>query len=272
MIKPVITWERPTSFPLKENYRRIKLIVQYDGTNYYGFQLQKDLPTIQGELEKALKSLIKEDIRVFCSGRTDSKVHASYQVCHFDCLNKSIPPVNFKDALNTKLSNAIRVKESKEVDETFHSRFTTLYREYTYKIKDYNNVTPFDNNYTHIIRKYPNIDLLNQYAKIILGPHDFSSFCSTHDQSKSKVRDVYECYWEYKKDFLNNDELHFKIKANAFLWNMVRTLCGSMLEFASKGITKEEFKKILESKDRTLSGNTASSSGLYLTGIWYEYK
>lgn len=268
MKKPIVSWHKPTLFPLLQGYKRVRITLEYDGSKFHGFQLQDGNKTVQGELENALEKLYNKKIRVFASGRTDKGVHAKNQVCHFDIDNDSIKRVDL--AINFHLSNNIRIKDFTYVDENFHSRFSSLAREYTFRIKDQDNFSIFDKDKVSKVRKLPDINLLNEYSKIILGAHDFSSFCSKEDKSKTRVRDIYKAIWIKKEIDFKEFEYNFIIRANAFLWNMIRIIAGTMIEMANKNLDPNEFKEILNYKNREKAGSTLSGDGLYLTRIYYE--
>ncbi|MFA5513361.1 MAG: tRNA pseudouridine(38-40) synthase TruA [Sphaerochaetaceae bacterium] len=260
-------WSRPTYFPLDENKRRIKLVVSYDGTNFSGWQRQQGVRTVQQELEKILLKITKEETRVHGSGRTDAKVHALGQVAHFDTSNKSIPPEVFSLAINQLISSDIRVLESCEVTQNFHARYTAVKRTYRYLIKEIKDIRPFDVNRVSRIREFPPLELLNGYAKTILGSHDFLTFGAAADQSISTIRDIYISHFFFETCLWNQKVLVYEVCGNAFLMHQVRSMVGTMLQLAERKETVEEFAKRLEAKDRQMAGRTAAAHGLYLYGI-----
>lgn len=263
-------WRRPTQWSLDEGRRRIRLTVAYDGTPYYGWQRQSNGRSVQNELEKALSTMLKEPIEVSGSGRTDSGVHALGQVCHFDISNKSIPPQAFVNALNQLLPHDIRIMDSAEVDGSFHARFSTMAREYRYLIKEEPVFKPFDKNRAAKVRRFPDFDLLNGYAACIEGTHDFTTFTGAGDRCQSKFRDIYVSRFSWDRDFWGDPVLVYTICGNAFLFRMVRSLVGTMLQLGEDGAPVEEFRRRLEAKDRFQTGRTAPAGGLYLFRISYD--
>lgn len=262
-------WNRPELEPIEDGKRRIKLTVSYDGSAFSGWQSQTNGEGVQQYLERAIKEITGEDCVVFGSGRTDSGVHALGQVCHFDTSSK-IPSIKFLPALNSKLPKEIRVLESKEKDGTFHSRYTTMAREYNYFVKEYKDFLPFDEKHVTKVETLPSLELLNEYASAIFGTHDFTTFCSARDQSVSKWRDIYISRWEEVYDQFGKRMYKYVVVGNAFLYHQIRSLVGTMLIMGKKGLSAEEFKNKLDAKDRSLALTTAPSDGLYLARISYD--
>ena len=261
---------RPTHFPILEGKRRIKLIISYDGAPFYGWQIQHNGPSIQECIEKALLKIIKEQVKVQGSGRTDSKVHALGQVAHFDTSNHSIPPSSFKVAINHYLNHEIRIIESSEVDENFHARFSSKLREYRYLIKDIDSFTPFDKGRVCRVTHLPPLTLLNEYASVLVGTHDFSTFRASQDQSVSGIRNVYESFFTLEKQLFSSPILMYTVRGNAFMMHQVRSMVGTMLQLGEKRGTVEDMKRILESKNRFKALRTAPPDGLYLYRIEYN--
>jgi len=260
---------RPTEFPIEEGKRRIKLIISYDGAPFYGWQIQHNGPSVQQCIEVALKKIIKEDVRVHGSGRTDSKVHALGQVAHFDTSNQSIPPDSFALAINHFLNHEIRIRESSEVSHTFHARYSSVSREYRYLVKDIDSFTPFDKGRVCRIAHLPPLSLLNEYAALLVGTHDFSTFRASKDQSVCGIRNVYESYFTLEKQLFSSNILMYVVRGNAFMMHQVRSMVGTMLQLGEKRGTVEDMKYILESKDRLKALITAPPDGLYLYRIEY---
>ena len=263
-------WNRPALEPIEEGKRRIKLIVSYDGTPYSGWAFQETVPTVVAALQKAIYTMIREEVEVIGSGRTDSGVHARYQVCHFDITHPNIGSKRFKPALNSLLPPSIRILEAEEVDSTFHARYTTMGRTYRYYFKREEELLGFDENRVAKLKVFPDFTLLEGYAKILIGTHDFTTFGAASDKSTSTVRDIYESYWKMETDRFGYDLLTYTITGNAFLHKMVRSLTGSMLQFANRGDSVESFSERLAAKDRFLAGRTAPACGLYLYRITYD--
>lgn len=263
-------WRRPPLLPLEEGVRRIRMTVAYDGQHYNGWQRQTNGTGVSERIEQEIQNITGEKINLVGSGRTDSGVHALAQVCHFDTFNQKIDGKVFAIALNSLLPKDIRVMESVEVDGTFHSRYTAMGRTYRYYVKQEKEMTPFDIKQVIKVRKFPDIDVLNTYSAYIQGTHDFTTFTAQGDTSLSRCRDVYESYWAYEEDRFGMKVLTYTISGNAFLYKMIRSLVGTMLEFAEKGYTADFFKETLESRDRRRSGKTAPPWGLYFYAISYD--
>lgn len=262
-------WRRPDVEPVAEGLRRIKLTVSYDGTMYHGWQSQNNAVSVQQRLTEVLEEVTKESIFVQGSGRTDCGVHALAQVCHFDTSSR-IEASKFATILNTKLEKSIRVLSSEEPEGIFHARFTTMSREYWYLIKRMKDMLPFDESRYCFLKELPDVEILNEYASLLFGTHDFTTFASARDECPSKVRDIYVSEWTLEKDSFGYSVLKYRVAGNAFLYHQVRSMVGTMIEAAVKGLTKEEFKAKLDKKDRKEAFRTASSSGLYLAKIGYD--
>ncbi len=256
--------------PLEEGLRRIRMTVAYDGQYYNGWQRQPNGVGISDRIEQEIQNMIGEKVTLIGSGRTDSGVHALAQVCHFDTFNQKIDGKVFAIALNRLLPSSIRIMESREVDGTFHSRYTAMGRTYRYYVKLEREMTPFDAKQVAKVRKFPDIELLNAYGAYIQGTHDFTTFTAVGDTSTSRWRDVYESYWTYETDRFGKKVLVYTISGNAFLYKMIRSVVGTMLEFAEKGFDAAFFKEVMDSHDRKRSGRTAPPWGLYFFSITYD--
>lgn len=262
-------YNRPTRYPVEPGFRRIRMSLMYDGRAFHGWQRQKDVRTVQETLEEALQSLTGSHCCIHASGRTDTGVHALGQVVHFDTPNLSIPPEAFAVALNTRLTKDVRVAGSCAADESFHARFTSVAREYRYVIKELSRITPFDDGRVCRIRSYPDLDLLNGYARSIVGTHDFTTFASAQDQSVSKIREVFLSSFSYEYFFSIEKVLVYTVKANAFMMHQVRSMVGTMLQLASDAAPPQTMRDLLEARMRTRVLRTAPADGLYLTSVEY---
>jgi len=244
--------------------RRIKLILAYDGTNFSGWQIQKKERTVQGELEKALNQLHKHEIRVTAAGRTDAGVHARGQVCHFDS-DASIPEKKYREALNSILPADVRILSSNIVDNRFHARFSAKERSYRYFIKSAGEMLPLYRNFCLSMRVIPPLSALNSCARQIIGTHDFSTFTAAGDKSTSRIREIYSSSF-----FIEKGYIVYKIEGTAFLWKMVRSLVGTMVETAVLPFPGERMKEILLSGERSMAGITAPAKGLHFYKVKYE--
>ena len=263
-------WRRPPLEPLDEGKRRIRMTVAYQGPHYSGWQKQTNSHAVSQKIEDAIFTITGEKVVVVGSGRTDSGVHAVGQVCHFDVSNQKIKGEVFSLALNRLLPPDIRILASSQVDGSFHARYTSMARMYRYYFKEERDMTPFDIQQVGKVKCFPDFGLLNEYASILRGTHDFTTFTASKDCCTSKVRDIYESYWTFETDRFGSRVLTYTICGNAFLYKMVRSLVGSMMEFADCKMEKDQFIEILVSRNRSLAGKTASPWGLYLYRISYD--
>lgn len=248
---------------------RIALGVEYDGTNYFGFQKQKSTKqTIQGSLEESISRVADHKVKTFCSGRTDAGVHAFMQVLHFD--TKAIrSSIEWSRGINSYLPKDIRVLWAKEIDESFHARFSATKRFYIYNIL--NDPTP-SALWAHRSLYIPtrlDMQSMKKASKYLLGEHDFSSFRGSGCQSKTPIRNIHKIKISRKDDFVT-----LEFTANAFLLHMVRIIVGTLIMVGKKEIQPKEVDKILKQKNRKIAGKTVSSSGLFFLGPCYpkEYK
>jgi len=244
--------------------RNIKLVVSYDGTDYSGWQVQSTDSSIQGEIQAALRSLHGKPVTVTGAGRTDSGVHASGQVCNFYSGKSSIPAWKFRDALNARLPGDIRILSSAEVPDSFHSRRDASERQYEYHLYHGPVLPAHAARYTWKLRNMPSLKLLNDLASVICGTHDFTAFAAAGDVSRSKMRTINHAVFLADGPFIL-----FRINGNAFLWRMVRSLLGTMVDLGNRGGTADMMRGILESCERVQAGPTAPPQGLFLTKVDY---
>ncbi|MEG0750178.1 MAG: tRNA pseudouridine(38-40) synthase TruA [Carnobacterium sp.] len=247
--------------------KRYKIIIQYDGTNFNGFQIQPKGRTVQGEIERVLKTMSKGiDIKIHGSGRTDSGVHALGQVIHFD-YPFPMPVENMQRAMNSLTSDEIEVREVEIVDADYHARYLATGKKYMYRVDTHENTNPFKRLYAKH-HEYPiDLPVLQQALKDIEGTHDFSSFCATNSGRENKVRTVYEASVVEDKE---KGELVFTFRGNGFLYNMVRIFIGTLLQIANGRRPADDMKRLLDVKDRRQAGPTASPQGLYLVEVFYD--
>lgn len=243
--------------------RRIKLTVEYDGTNYHGWQIQNNVSTVQGEIEKAVYKITGEKTRVVGAGRTDKGVHALAQAAHFDTGSK-IPADKFARALNTALPEDIAVISSEEVTPDFHSRFSSTGKTYEYRILNREIRSPIMAKRAWHIRGILDIKSMEQAASFFVGEHDFESFCASGHSVQTTVRTVFSSEWTN-----DGDCLIYRISGNGFLYNMVRIITGTLIEVGLKKRTAESIPLLLNSRDRNLAGITAPPQGLYLVKVHY---
>ncbi len=204
------------------------------------------------------------------SGRTDSGVHAYAQVAHAEFDDCSIPVKAFYAGLNSLLPDGVRIRRSWDVPRSFHARYSAMAREYRYFCKQGEGRDALDDRLVTIIKAFPDIELLNSYAKLIVGTHDFTTFTSARDECPSKVRDIYESGFSWTQSLYGERILCYRICGNAFLYHMVRSLVGTMLEMGQDARPAEDFEHALNGRDRSLAGKTAPSDGLYLWRVSYD--
>lgn len=248
-----------------ESKRKIRLDLSYDGTDFEGWQIQKTGRTVQGELTKILNSYHPgQSINLVGSGRTDSGVHASCQVAHFESEGCSIPSDKFRQAINSKLSRDIRIQQSREVDLDFHARYDAVMRVYRYYLIKPEYQMAHLTQYSTLCLLDLDIPKLNSMAMALTGTHDFTSFAAARDPNENKVRTVHSARF-----FKEGPFTVFRVAGNAFLWKMVRTMVGTLLQTLENGGSYDEIKSILDQKDRTLAGPSAKPHGLFLDKVIY---
>ncbi|UOQ83943.1 tRNA pseudouridine(38-40) synthase TruA [Gracilibacillus salinarum] len=245
---------------------RLKAIIQYDGTNFSGYQIQPNGRTVQGKLEAVLAKMHKgEHIRVTASGRTDQGVHAVGQTIHFDT-SLTIPVANWLKALNTMLPDDIEVKDIAEASADFHARFDVREKEYRYVILNTNERDLFKRHYCHHVPQPLQLERMQQAAKYLVGTHDFSSFCAANNNVKGdKIRTITGISIE--QDAAN--QIIIKVRGTGFLYNMVRIITGTLLEVGLGDREPENVEEIISSLDRSKAGKTAPPQGLYLWDVDY---
>jgi len=244
--------------------RTIKLTIEYDGTNYLGWQVQPKGPTIQRVLEETLKKITGEEVRLIGSGRTDAGVHAFGQVAHFKTHSK-ISLHSMARALNSLLPPDIVIRRVREVDENFHARKSCKSKIYEYRILNRNLRSAFYNKYAWHIPQKLNLKEMKEATRYLIGEHDFSSFRSVGTPTQTATRKVIRAEWKKGRDGL----LYFEIEANGFLKQMVRAMVGTLVEVGRGRLSSDEFQEILQSKDRRKAGPTAPAHGLLLKEVKY---
>jgi len=245
---------------------KIVLIMEYDGTNYHGFQLQASLPTIQGETEKALQKLTGERSRVTSASRTDAGVHAKGQVASFRT-SSPLPLATFVSGLNYYLPNDIAVKAAYRVDDLFDVRRDATSREYDYYILNSLTRSPTRQAFTHLVTGHLDTKSINRACQALIGEHDFASFTTCDGlKMKNTVRKVYRA--EVTED---DDLLVFSMVANSFLPHQVRNTVGALIRVGLDWMNVDEFYSIAEAKTPGLAGPTAPACGLCLMQINYPH-
>ncbi|MFO7852997.1 MAG: tRNA pseudouridine(38-40) synthase TruA [Bacteroidota bacterium] len=243
---------------------RYFIYLSYDGTSYYGWQVQPGKPTIQARLEEALSVMLREDIKTSGAGRTDTGVHARSFVAHFDSVKEELAgSSNIIFRLNTYLPPDISVNEIREVKKDAHARYDAISRTYRYYIslkKD-----PFKQKYTWQRYGNMNMDAMKKACVNLTEHDDFTSFSKLHTQVKDNICKIYESSWVKEGDILV-----FTIRANRFLRNMVRAIVGTMVDVGAGKISSKEIENIILAKDRSAAGPSAPAKGLILEHIEYD--
>ena len=242
---------------------RYKLELSYDGSSFYGFQIQNDKRTVELELNNALKIVTKEDVKIYPSGRTDRYVHALAQVIHFDISN-NIPPNRFKNALNKILPQDIHVLNVLVVDDNFHARFSALSKEYRYYI-NLGEEEPFRTRYEAYINNL-DISLMEDAIKLFIGKHDFKGFASAQiDERKDTIKEIFDAHI----NILDESRIEFVFIGTGFLKYQVRRMMGALIEIGRKRACKEIINEIFMTKDTKLCHKIAPGCGLYLYKVNY---
>lgn len=246
--------------------KRYKITMQYDGTPFVGFQVQPNGKTIQGELQRALSIMTKgQKVFVHGSGRTDAGVHALGQVAHLDYPGEIRPEALMK-ALNSMTDDAIQIYQVEEVEKYFHARFHVLKKRYIYRVSLAPFISPFERNYVLHHPYRTNINRIQQALPVLLGEHNFKSFCSTKTDKTEFDRILYRAEATLSED---GKSLTFTFEGNGFLYNMVRILVGTLLQIGDGLRPVENMVYLLEAQDRQQAGPTAPACGLYLEHVSY---
>lgn len=246
---------------------RYALLVSYDGTAYGGWQIQKNAVTVQEKLSKALFETLGFPVTVTASGRTDSGVHAAAQVCHFDA-ETTVPAERMADALNFRLPDDISVLKSVAAPEGFDATASAKKKTYCYRFYLSQRRNPLKDRYSVQI-KYPiDIQKLKDAGKMFEGEHDFKAYCAAGSQVKTTVRKIFSVNVEVKETRGSYDVGIF-VTGNGFLYNMVRTLAGTMLYYSAGRISAEDIARSLTLCDRNYVGKTMPAKGLTLENVDY---
>lgn len=248
---------------------RYVLKIAYDGTAYAGWQRQKNALSVQESLEGAILSALGEDVRVTASGRTDAGVHAAGQVCHFDSDKITVPPEKMPDCLNRYLPPDIRAIEGWEGDEGFDSNRSAKRKTYCYSLYVSAREMPLKDRFSVRIEDAPCLEILQAKAKLFEGEYDFKAFCASGSSVKTTVRRVYQVRVEEGKSYGSRD-LKIYVTGNGFLYNMVRTMVGELLDLALDRRLEESLFTAYETGDRSLLGKTMPAKGLTLLNVEYE--
>ena len=244
--------------------RNFRLLIEYDGTNYAGWQRQKHDPTIQGEIEKALETMLGQTVSVIGSGRTDAGVHALGQTANFRC-DTRLTSEAFQKGLNSLLNKDIVIKDCKEADIDFHARFNAKGKRYSYRIFNHSVACSIGRQYCWWVRFPLDAEAMQRGADYLIGTHDFKAFEGAGSPKKHTIRTVYQA--RFRQD---GEYLIFDIEADGFLRFMVRNIVGTLISVGISKFQPDDVKRILLSGDRANAGITAPPHGLFLIEVRYE--
>ncbi len=247
--------------------RRIRVSVAYDGTGFHGWQVQPDLPTIQGALEAILAEIEGKPVSVAGSGRTDAGVHALAQVAAFS-IGNPIPAANLKKAINRLLPASIRVTSAAETHAEFHPRYDAVAKTYEYRIFRGEVCSPFERRYVHHYPYRLDVEPMRSLAPILEGEHDFEAFAAADDSDKegrSKVRTIFSSQLEAAPD-----RLVYRVRGSGFLKHMVRNIVGTLIEAGKGNLGEEGLLALLEPGSEKKAGPSAPACGLFLIGVEYD--
>ncbi len=243
--------------------RNLKLIIEYQGTNYAGFQKQPSKKSVQGVLEAKISQILQEEIGLVGAGRTDAGVHAKGQCAHF-FLNSKMSCGRLRWSANSLLPKDIVIREIIDVDESFHARRNAISREYTYLILNRDYPSPFWTDFSLFLRQPLDLIAMQEAAGSLEGEHDFSSFCVAESKPENCTRNMQKIGISKRKDLI-----HLDFKADAFLHNMVRIMVGTLIQVGSGALEPQQMYSILVALDRTRAGPTAPAHGLFLMQVNY---
>jgi tRNA pseudouridine38-40 synthase len=242
--------------------QRYFIQLSYKGTHFYGWQKQANSPSVQSSVEKALSVLLKQPIDIVGAGRTDTGVHASYYIAHFDAPFQIADVAKFIYQLNRILPYDIAIQSVFEVGNDSHARFQAISRSYEYHCHLYKD--PFLTETSVLLKSEPDISIMNMACNVLMEYSDFTSFCKLHSDNKTNICKVTEAIW--RKD---GNKLVFCISADRFLRNMVRAVVGTLLEVGYNHLSIREFRNIIESKNRSQAGISVPAHGLFLVNVEY---
>jgi len=240
---------------------RYAVEIAYDGTPFHGWQRQQNAISVQQEIEESLSTLLRGEYKIQGCGRTDTGVHAEQYFFHFD--GDLIDENKFVYSLNQILKDEVTVLHIYHVGADFHSRFDATSRAYRYAIHQKKN--PFISKWSWLMNRALDVDKMNEACSLLLKYEDFGSFCKSKSQNKTNICRLSHAHW-----VKTEGGLEFEIKADRFLRNMVRAIVGTMLEIGLNKMNLEEFKTVIEAKDRSAAGFSVPAHGLFLTEVVYD--
>ena len=247
-----------------------KLTLQYDGTDFHGWQMQNNQRTVQGELTRVLSLIEKRDVVVHGSGRTDAGVHAEGQVASVQ-LDRPTTPDKLRSAINGNLERDVRILEVQEENDDFHARFSARGKTYVYRVVNANVISPFWVRYAHQEARRLDVERMRAGAQLFMGEHDWTGFSSAQTEAESKVRTITDLQITERWDERGRcNLLEITATADGFLRYMVRSIAGTLLALARHEIDEATISRALSRGDRSLAGPTAPPWGLTLLRVQYD--
>jgi tRNA pseudouridine38-40 synthase len=247
-----------------------KLTIQYDGTDFHGWQIQGELRTVQGELTKALSLIEGAPVIIHGSGRTDAGVHAEGQVANVQ-LQKEITPIKLRAAINGNVGKDVRVMEVETVDDEFHARYSAVEKTYRYCVVNDAVISPFLLRYAHQDARPFDIEAMAEHAEMFLGTHDWTAFSSAQSDSETKTRTITSLDVNRRMDVRAGCSLiEISISADGFLRYMVRSIAGTLMAIGRGEIDRQLLQRLINEGDRSLAAATAPACGLSLVSVRYE--
>lgn len=247
-----------------------KLTIQYDGTDFHGWQMQGELRTVQGELTRALKLIDGRDATVHGSGRTDAGVHAQGQVASVR-LEREITPAKLRAAINGNVAHDLRIMEAQIANDDFHARYSALEKTYLYRIVNGPVMSPFWVRYAHHEARQLDLESMKNCARLFLGSHDWTAFSAAQSESDNRVRTITQLEVSRNSDECSGEPMvEIKTSAEGFLRYMVRSIAGTLLSVGRGEMDEKHIERAIEQGDRSLAGATAPACGLTLLSVRYE--
>ena len=239
----------------------LKLTIEFDGDGFSGWQRQPNVRTVQGEIEFSLQQFLQQPVKVVGAGRTDVGVHALGQVANVK-VNTTLSLQKIKNSLNGILTPDVRIRDICEVPLEFNARFDAIAREYVYRITKRERA--IGRQYMWYYKQPLAVEMMREATQVLHGQHDFRSFCKTKDEEDTYLCDLYKVIW-----WEDEEEIQFRIKANRFLHNMIRTIIGTAVEVGRGKMKPSEIANILANQNRGFAGPTAPAHGLCLKKVYY---
>ena len=247
-----------------------KLLIQYDGTDFHGWQVQDNLRTVQGELTAALSLIDGRSVSVHGSGRTDAGVHAEGQVASVE-IQREMAAEKLRAAINANVGKDVRVLKAEEVDPEFHARYSAVEKTYVYRIVNAPVISPFWSRYAHQEARKLDLDRLRSAAQLFLGRHDWTAFSAAQSDVEDRVRTITRLEIDERHDARAHDSLiEITVSADGFLRYMVRTIAGTLMSIARSELDNDTLREAIETGLRPLSATTAPAGGLTLVSVRYQ--